>query len=686
MIKEIASRILGVTGPGRLVIAGASSPDLLTELLLSGCDAWAVCDQAFSHPRCVRSADQKAFEADTLVCEIGVRPGVPEVLTSRPPRNLVLFGGRLPRRAIDESLLSAGWRRHPGGLRAEAYSGLSDEILTGLTFYQHLPEDAFRRWPTQPFLAQRNSHLDMLRETGSRADAHIARYALAAQWVRPGDRVLDCSCGPGYGTAVLASLSRGGSFLGVDPDPAFVDYATANYGRQGVSFQAGNAADLAGIADNSIDIVVSFEIAEPVEDWERILAGFRRVLRADGRIIASLRDRRAGEKGSDHPHAFDWPKFAKGLQQHFILERRYALSAPGGFKRQQSSRSLERVPLDWNGDAEWFFAVASRNPLEASGGRDFVHPAFGAALARSNAPVVDFGRWYDNPYLYRSMVQMGERLDSPEELARLGETVVGSSRRGSADQGAAICILGYRALEERDVDRAQRCLARITEYRNDSESQAGNPHVLRWRLSLAFLAGRLAEMLGDLKSAMCWLNLAASDDWKGFSPLLATKTVSACFHLGVLNLVQGDRDAARDRFLKGVQQSLQAAHADPRDIVGDPEVPVPFGLHELAELLDMGSQCVNALANLTGWERDRGAFWRNVDIRRFGLATWARELERDNAELVKRIEKARIQAAQTTERCSGLETEKTQLLREIASLTHELAAARNSCAAVPVDR
>jgi protein-L-isoaspartate O-methyltransferase len=59
------------------------------------------------------------------------------------------------------------------------------------------------------------------------------RYALAAEYVRPGDRVLDCACGLGYGTAVLAALSRGGEFLGMDLDAATAEYAQANYGGEG---------------------------------------------------------------------------------------------------------------------------------------------------------------------------------------------------------------------------------------------------------------------------------------------------------------------------------------------------------------------------------------------------------------------------------------------------------------------
>jgi len=64
--------------------------------------------------------------------------------------------------------------------------------------------------------------------------------------------------------------------------------------------------------------------------------------------------------------------------------------------------------------------------------------------------LVDFGAAYNNPYLYRSMVQMGERVGDEMKLARLAECVIEDSLPASADRGAAIAVLGYRVLEAFD--------------------------------------------------------------------------------------------------------------------------------------------------------------------------------------------------------------------------------------------
>lgn len=685
MSKQIASQILSVTGPGRTIHAGAVSSELLTELLLSGCDAWAISDRAGIHPRWLQRGDCRMLDADTVVYELSAEsPYLFEVNTRDAPRNLVLLGASLDRKTIENLLFAAGWRRHPGGLQVHDYASLTDGRLLPLSFYQRIPKEAAKRWPVRTLEADRNLHMDMLRESGPRADAHLVRYALATQYVRPGDRVLDCACGLGYGTAMLASLSRGGYFLGVDVDEATIDYATANYARPGVRFKAGDAANLSDIPDNSIDLVVSFETVEHVEDWQGALAEFARVLRPDGRIIASVPDLWVDETGRDpnpyHYHAFDWPKFADGLRRHFILEKRYAQTAPGGFKLWQATRALEPVPLDWAGDAEWLIAVASADPLKADAKAEFTHPGFCAALAASHSAIVDFARFYDNPYLYRPMVQMGERLNHDEELVRLAQTVATSSRSGSADQGAAFCVLGYRALEQRDVSDAQLSIERALAYKAQTDSSPDckelNPHVLRWRLSLFYLSGRLAEMLGDTEGALRWLRLAAETDWSGFSPLIATKVVGACFHAGLLSLIRNDAEAARTCFKRGVEQSLLAARADAREIIGSLDEPLPFGLQELAEVIDMGSQCANAVVNLARWERDRGAFWRSVDVRRFGLATWARELEQANTLLGKRSAEQQHTTAQAISLCQTMALQLKQLMAEKAELASQLEAYR----------
>jgi hypothetical protein len=82
-----------------------------------------------------------------------------------------------------------------------------------------------------------------------------------------------------------------------------------------------------------------------------------------------------------------------------------------------------------------------------------------------------------------------------------------------------------------------------------------------------------------------------------------------------------------------VDVALEAAGGDHLRELGSGEGLLPFYLPELAEVIDMGSQCANALANRHLWARNPGLFWRQVDVKRFGLASWAIDVARENARL-----------------------------------------------------
>jgi hypothetical protein len=114
---------------------------------------------------------------------------------------------------------------------------------------------------------------------------------------------------------------------------------------------------------------------------------------------------------------------------------------------------------------------------------------------------------------------------------------------------------------------------------------------------------------------------------------LATKTVGAAFYEGRLHLQSGDEAAARTCFERGVSEALAAAQRPSAEVLGDCASPIPFAMQELAEVIDMGSQCATALRNLGLWRRSPGLFAKQVDTRRFGLSTWAKDLEAENRRL-----------------------------------------------------
>jgi ubiquinone/menaquinone biosynthesis C-methylase UbiE len=649
MSIETAAAIVRIFGPCRILQWQAHDDNLLKELLLAGCDAYAVGTKQTKHPRWIAvESENNVPRTPFAVVDVASAPETFMLLNALLARHdlqglcLIAHGRNTLRKSFENAIFSAGWRRHPASFEVWQYETLKDEALPFLSVYQRIPEAVAAEWPIEALLSERNLHMDMLRESGGRADAHVARYVLAASHVRPGDTVLDCACGLGYGSAVIAAKSQASKIIGIDVDAATVAYADANYGGQNVSFQVGNAAALDHIPDASVDFIVSMETLEHVLGWKAAAMEFARVLKPDGRLIASVPDRWVDETGNDpnpyHHHVFDWARLRDGLIDDFVIERRYVQAAPGGFKWTSANRTLQQIPLNAEAEAEWILVVASSNPFaRAEQLHDsFAHPAFGAALTASGAPIVDFARFYDNPWLYRTLVQMGERLGDDDTLRRLAEWVSDTARPGSADQGAALCVYGYRILEQRQANAAAPIIQAIEVYHaatGEAGTVTSNPHVQRWRISLAFLAGRLSELCGAHDEALGWFSRTVELDWRCFSPILATKTVSAAFHAARLSLARDDEAGALTFFRLGLKEALEAARGDGRDIIGTIDTPITFGLTELAEVMQMGGQCATAIASLPLWRRSPGTFWRQVDMKQFGLATWARDVEMENRRL-----------------------------------------------------
>lgn len=110
---------------------------------------------------------------------------------------------------------------------------------------------------------------------------HLARYRLAAQ-LASGKRVLDVACGEGYGSAMLRN-GGAAAITGVD-----LDAATVAHVRERHSIDA-RQADIRELpfADDSFDLVVSFETIEHVDEPERALDELARVRAAGGLLVIS---------------------------------------------------------------------------------------------------------------------------------------------------------------------------------------------------------------------------------------------------------------------------------------------------------------------------------------------------------------------------------------------------------------
>jgi arsenite methyltransferase len=111
----------------------------------------------------------------------------------------------------------------------------------------------------------------------------LVHEALAA---KPGERVLDVGCGPGFFAAeLLERVGPKGSVLGIDQSPDMLAAATKRCEAFGnAEFREGDALSLP-VEDGDFDAALSVQVLEYVKDATAALAEIRRALRPGGRVV-----------------------------------------------------------------------------------------------------------------------------------------------------------------------------------------------------------------------------------------------------------------------------------------------------------------------------------------------------------------------------------------------------------------
>ena len=151
---------------------------------------------------------------------------------------------------------------------------------------------------------------------------HEARYVFAGDFVK-GKEVLDVACGTGIGTSYLHKAGAR-SCIGLDIDDAAVAYARSSYPE--CVFERCEATELC-LSDASVDVVVSFETIEHLNDCSKFLRECLRVLRPSGVLLCSTPNRKAfqwEERNPYHVTEFAEQEFTRLLEASFPKVSLYA--------------------------------------------------------------------------------------------------------------------------------------------------------------------------------------------------------------------------------------------------------------------------------------------------------------------------------------------------------------------------
>ncbi|WP_286978724.1 class I SAM-dependent methyltransferase [Pseudomonas sp.] len=506
----------------------------------------------------------------------------------------------------ESKFFEVGLRKHPAYYAVNPYESLNNEGEQIAILLEKIPEKANAQFPLSALAAERDLHMDMLREVGERSDAHVARYKWAEKYVRQGDRVLDAACGLGYGSYSLAELSKASEVTGVDGSDYAIEYARSCFcplsGK--LKFISGFLPEcLAAYPDGHFDVIITFETLEHVEYPEELLKEFHRLLSPGGRIVGSVPNDWSDESGEDpnpfHLHVYTFDKLKTQIEKNFLLEA-VTQQIASGCKLTSAWNSWQRMPrtlqpvtidTDLPPPSEWWLMVGMKDPSSCS--LPYRESVYSYSVPPAN--LLQFERDYNNPWLVRSLLEFQFRASDNSLLQKIAKQVL--ARAGnelSPDTGAALTALGYRLLEN-ETSLSGDIKSFIQSIEPYVQKPGKTSHLIRFYVSLGYLKAKLHVKIGEFDAAITAFKSVVDADISSFSPTLGTKVVDASFELGLIEAGRGDIAAARLAWKNGVQRAYKLLSSDVAEFIGDIEFPHEFPSVVAVELLDSATRCVKAL-------------------------------------------------------------------------------------------
>lgn len=132
---------------------------------------------------------------------------------------------------------------------------------------------------------------------------HIGRYEAVVKLVE-GKIVLDVASGSGYGSYELAKKAK--KVIGVDVSEEAIKYSKSNYKGVNLDFIKSDGLRIP-LDDKSIEVIISMETIEHIEDDNNFISELHRVLKPGGLVVISTPNDKAYPKGN-HFHYREYDK------------------------------------------------------------------------------------------------------------------------------------------------------------------------------------------------------------------------------------------------------------------------------------------------------------------------------------------------------------------------------------------
>ncbi len=638
--SSIAEEVMSSIGFGSVLDIGCGLGDLVLSLNARGIDAIGVDVSSVAIEEAKLRSDKRFFEHsalslpfddDSFETVIGVEVlehlditdvvlALKEVFRVCKKNAYFLIGLKNKKEAScvltnrdrfwwESVFFEVGFRKHSSYYIVNEYNSLNNDSSKIKLVMEKVEHHALKKYPLKALVKERDLHMDMMRESGERSDAHIYRYYAASKQIRYGDKVLDAACGLGYGSYVLEQNSLASKVIGIDGSKYAVDYATASYGSENISFVEGYLPDaLSSIPDNSIDFITSFETIEHVVNPEILLKEFYRVLSPGGRIFVSVPNDWSDESGKDpnpyHFHVYTWDLIVNQLEQFFDVESAYIQTASRCKDKSTGYQQWKKQNRLWSEvkgtfehldvESEWCILCAMKSPcIKGVAYKESVFP-----FNNVNNNVIAFQRDYAFPWIIRAIVSIGLRANNSTLLSKYSNDILSyGDELLDADRGAALCVLAYQLEKMGDHNQLSNV---VLEIRKFLEKDSTSPNHYRWIVSLNYFLGYYYKGKGDFVLSLFYYNKCSGYDVSKYHPALATKVTEACFWAGIIeSSINLNINAACDYWKKGVIFAFNLLKTDPVSIYDVIESPLIFAIDEFSSVFDNARKCANALYSVS---------------------------------------------------------------------------------------